>query len=160
MLGTMQLYRLSRKLYLKKIPYLPGFLFKLNIRINKCYVPFSADIGEGTKLAYGGFCNVIAPYPFKIGKNCSIGVQACVLGRAGHPGFANIGDNVFIGAGTIILGPVKIGDNVIIGANSTVIHDIPANCVAAGTPCKVLKTSVDEYKELDYRMENARVKGV
>lgn len=51
-----------------------------------------------------------------------------------------IGDNVWIGAGAIICPGVTIGDNTTIGAGSVVTKDVPANCVAAGSPCKVIKT--------------------
>jgi len=50
-----------------------------------------------------------------------------------------IGNNVQIGANSVIAPGVTIGDNVIIGALSFVNKDIPSNCVAAGTPCKVIK---------------------
>ena len=50
-----------------------------------------------------------------------------------------IGDNVWIGGGAIINPGVTIGDNVIIGSGSVVTKDIPANCVAVGNPCKVIK---------------------
>lgn len=50
-----------------------------------------------------------------------------------------IGDNVWIGNGAIILKGVTIGDNVVIGAGSIVTKDIPANCIAAGNPAKVIK---------------------
>lgn len=50
-----------------------------------------------------------------------------------------IGNNVWIGDKTTILGGVTIGDNVIIGANSVVTHNIPSNCMVAGTPAKVIK---------------------
>lgn len=50
-----------------------------------------------------------------------------------------IGSNVQIGANSVIAPGVTIGDNVIIGALSFVNRDIPSNCVAAGTPCKVIK---------------------
>lgn len=50
-----------------------------------------------------------------------------------------VGDNVWIGRCTTILSGVDIGDNCIIGANSVVTGDIPANCVAAGCPAKVIK---------------------
>lgn len=59
-------------------------------------------------------------------------------------GRVTIGDNVFIGANTTILPSVKIENNCIIGANSVVTHDIPSGCVAAGNPCRVLKT-YDSY---------------
>ncbi len=55
-----------------------------------------------------------------------------------------IGNNVFIGAGTIILPGVEIGDNVVIGAGSIVKHDISNNSVAVGNPAKVI-CSLDQY---------------
>jgi len=51
----------------------------------------------------------------------------------------HIGNNVWIGAGAIILPGVTIGDNTVIGAGSVVTKDIPANVVAVGNPCKVLR---------------------
>lgn len=56
----------------------------------------------------------------------------------------NIGDNVFVGAGSIILPGVHIGNRVIIGAGSIVSKDIPNNSVAAGNPAKVL-CPIDVY---------------
>ncbi|MCR6514429.1 sugar O-acetyltransferase [Clostridium sp. LY3-2] len=50
-----------------------------------------------------------------------------------------IGDNVWIGAGSIVLPGVKIGKNSVIGAGSVVTRDIPENVVAIGSPCKVLR---------------------
>ncbi|MBL0358091.1 MAG: acyltransferase [Chitinophagaceae bacterium] len=50
-----------------------------------------------------------------------------------------IGNNVFIGYGSIVLKGVTIGDNSVIGANSVVTRDIPANVIAGGNPCKVIK---------------------
>ncbi len=68
-------------------------------------------------------------------------------------GRVTIGNNVFIGAGSIILPGVTIGNNVIIGANSTVTHDIPNRVVVAGSPVRVLST-LDQYLE----KEKARMK--
>lgn len=56
-----------------------------------------------------------------------------------------VGNNVFIGYGSIILPGVTIGDNVVIGAGSVVSRDIPSNSVAVGAPCRVLK-SLDDYR--------------
>lgn len=53
-------------------------------------------------------------------------------------GRVDIGDNVFIGAESIVLPNVRIGDNVIIGAGSVVVKDIPSNVVAVGNPCRVV----------------------
>ncbi|MCQ2533757.1 MAG: acyltransferase [Clostridia bacterium] len=55
-------------------------------------------------------------------------------------GRIKIGNNVFIGANSIVMPNVEIGDNVVIGAGSVVISDIASNSVAAGNPCKVIKT--------------------
>lgn len=52
----------------------------------------------------------------------------------------SIGDNVWIGGGSIILPGVSIGENSVIGAGSVVARDIPSNVVAAGNPCRVLRT--------------------
>lgn len=57
-----------------------------------------------------------------------------------------IGNNVYIGEEAMILPGVNIGNNVIIGARSVVTKDIPSNSVAAGVPCRVIKTA-DEYLE-------------
>jgi galactoside O-acetyltransferase len=51
----------------------------------------------------------------------------------------NIGKNCWMGAGAIILPGITIGDNTVIGAGSVVTKDIPANVVAVGNPCKVLR---------------------
>ena len=61
-------------------------------------------------------------------------------------GRVRIGNNVFIGASTVVLPGVTIGNNVIIGANSTVTHDIPDGMVAVGSPARILCTT-DKYLE-------------
>ena len=70
-------------------------------------------------------------------------------------GRVNIGNNVFIGAESVVLPGVTIGDNVVIGANSTVTHDIPSNSVAVGSPARVIST-LDAYVEKERsRMKTA-----
>ena len=59
-------------------------------------------------------------------------------------GRVTIGNNVFVGAESVILPGVTIGNNVVSGANSTVTHDVPDNTVVAGTPAKQICT-LDEY---------------
>ena len=73
-------------------------------------------------------------------------------------GYTKIGrviikDNVFIGAGTIILPGVTIGKDVIIGANSTVTHDVPDGVVVAGTPLTVLCSTKDYIAKEEKRMQ-------
>lgn len=60
-------------------------------------------------------------------------------GKNAHAAPIKIGDDVFIGARSIILKGVTIGEKSVIGAGSIVVHDIPANCIAAGNPAKVVK---------------------
>lgn len=55
-----------------------------------------------------------------------------------------IGNNVFIGYGSIIMPGVSIGDNVVIGAHSVVSKDLPSNVVAVGVPARVIKP-IQEY---------------
>ena len=63
----------------------------------------------------------------------------------------HIGNNCWIGAGSIILPGVTIGDNTVIGAGSVVTKDIPANVVAVGNPCRVLRAIGERDREYYYR---------
>lgn len=65
-------------------------------------------------------------------------------------GQVKIGNNVFIGAGAIILCGVSIGDNVIVGAGTVVTHNIPSNLVVGGNPARVIST-FDEWKRKNKR---------
>ena len=58
-----------------------------------------------------------------------------------------IGHNVWIGGNSVILPGVHIGDNTVIGAGSVVTKDIPAWCVAAGNPCKVIRKITEADRE-------------
>lgn len=70
--------------------------------------------------------------------------------RAGEPQAVKIEDNVWLGYGAIVLKGVTIGENSVIGAGSVVTKNIPANVVAAGNPCKVIKKlDVDVIYELE-----------
>jgi len=60
-----------------------------------------------------------------------------------------IGNNVWIGMNAVIMPAIKIGDNVIIGAGSIVTSDIPSDSVAAGNPCKVIREK-KPYSGKDY----------
>lgn len=106
-----------------------------------------------------------------IGNNCSI-TQGCqilchdfswsVLRKSHNeilpdPGQeVVIGDNVFLGWNTIVLGGVHIGSNVIIGANSVVTHDVPDNMVYAGNPARQICTLEEYYiKRKENELVNA-----
>ena len=62
-----------------------------------------------------------------------------------------IEDNVWIGGNAVILPGVRIGANSVIGAGSVVTRDIPADCVAAGNPCRVIREITDRDLEYYYR---------
>ncbi|MBO5776434.1 MAG: sugar O-acetyltransferase [Clostridia bacterium] len=64
-----------------------------------------------------------------------------------------IGNNVWVGAGALIMPGVTIGDNSVIGAGSVVTKDIPANVVAVGNPCKVMRPIGERDKIYFYRDE-------
>ena len=87
-----------------------------------------------------------------------------VLATAGHPidpelrqrGLqynmpVRIGNNCWLGAGVIVMPGVTIGDNTVIGAGSIVTKDIPANVVAVGNPCRVLRQVGEHDKKYYYR---------
>lgn len=87
-----------------------------------------------------------------------------VLATAGHPILPDlrplayqynmpihIGKNCWLGAGVIVLPGVTIGDNTVIGAGSVVTKDIPANVVAVGNPCKVLREINDHDREFYFK---------
>jgi acetyltransferase-like isoleucine patch superfamily enzyme len=82
-----------------------------------------------------------------IGNNVNCGANTLITDsdwhpedyRSGEPNPVVIGNNVWLGANSVILKGVTIGDNAFIGINSVVTKNIPANVVAAGNPCKVIK---------------------
>lgn len=63
----------------------------------------------------------------------------------------HIGENVWIGANSVVLPGVTIGDNSVIGAGSVVTKDIPANVVAVGNPCRVLREIGEHDREYYYK---------
>lgn len=66
-----------------------------------------------------------------------------------------IGDNVWIGAGAVILPGVRIGENSVVGAGAVVTKDIPANVVAVGNPCRILREI--SGRDLEYYNKNNKV---
>lgn len=102
-------------------------------------MPYQAQIGKGTILGYQALGMVIHKRCV-IGEKCHISQNVTIGGTSGLYEVPVLGDNVQVGVGAVIIGPIHIGNNVIIGANSVVKKDIPANSVAVGAPAKVIKT--------------------
>lgn len=65
----------------------------------------------------------------------------------------NIGDNVWVGGSVTIVPGVTIGDNTIIGTGSIVTKDIPSNVIAAGVPCRVIR-SITENDKIRFKVIN------
>ena len=98
-----------------------------------------------------------------IGERTKLGPNV-VIATAGHPilpelrmkGYqynvpVHIGKNCWLGAGVLVMPGVTIGDNTVIGAGSVVTKDIPANVVAVGSPCKVLRPIGEHDREFYFR---------
>jgi serine O-acetyltransferase len=96
-----------------------------------------AQIGSGLFFPHPQ-CIVIGKT--KMGDNCTV-YQGVTIGAKlpFHKDYPNIGNDVYIGAGSTILGDVTIGDNVTIGAKSVILKDIPDNSVVVGNPAKIIK---------------------
>ena len=116
---------------------------------NNVYFNFNATLVDDTHI-YIGDCTMLGPN--------------VVIATAGHPILpelrekalqynlpVHIGKNCWLGAGVIVLPGVTIGDNTVIGAGSVVTKDIPANVVAVGNPCKVLREINEHDKEFYYK---------
>jgi len=135
-----QLYRTGNKLHRLGIPG-AAFIFKILIRlVCNCAIDPRTKIGIGSFFAYGGIATVIHKNCI-IGKNVTIAQCVTIGGRSGACEVPRIGDNVYVGAGAIVLGAIEIGDGVVIGAGSVVLKDIPAGEVWAGVPAKKIEKS-------------------
>ena len=76
-----------------------------------------------------------------IGDDCLLyqGVTLGMTGKHGGKRHPTLGNNVMVGAGTIVLGDIHIGDNVKVAAGSVVVHDVPADTTVAGNPAHVVR---------------------
>ncbi|MDP2842943.1 MAG: gamma carbonic anhydrase family protein [Acetobacterium sp.] len=94
----------------------------------------SITIGDRTNIQDGSVVHVAAGYPTIIGEGVSIGHKAIIHG-------CEIGDNVLVGMGAIILNGAKIGENSIVGAGSLVTQGkvFPPNSLIMGSPAKVVR---------------------
>ncbi|MCF0057187.1 sugar O-acetyltransferase [Dyadobacter sp. CY356] len=114
-----------------------------------CDYGYNIHVGDNFYANVG--CTILDCAPVTIGNNVLF-APGVSLYTAGHPintqqridglEYAypiNIGNNVWLGGNVIVLPGVRIGDNTIIGAGSVVTKDIPADVIAVGNPCRVIK---------------------
>ena len=129
----MALYKMARRLYLKKIPLLPKVICRLIRLFFACEIPYTAEIDFSVEFAHNGLGCVIG-HRAVIGKNCKILSNVTIGGRSRIPANPVLGENVSVGAGAVLLGDIHIGDNVSVGANAVVINDVPDGMIAVGVP--------------------------
>lgn len=135
----------------------------INVRVNQpFYVDYGCNISIGDNSIINMNCTFLDTNKITIGKNAVIAPDVKIY-TTFHPINAEkrfkkdekgnsylctaarpviIGDNVWIGGGTVILPRVKIGNNVVIGAGSVVTKDIPDNVIAFGNPCRAIKENI------------------
>lgn len=145
-----------QKYYLLFFHYwIPQKIFRLNPKVN-WPVHFTSKILAGENIQKGILCDpgdnpnvyIQANNGLIIGNNVGFGSGSKIISaNHSHTNHSKhtktppivIGNNVFIGANSVLLPGIKIGDNVIIGAGSIVSKNIPSNSIAVGNPCKVIK---------------------
>lgn len=127
-------HRISNWLYRKKLYFLARLISQISRHLTGIEIHPGAVIGRKLFIDHG--MGIVIGETSTIGDNCTIYHNA-TLGGTGkdkykrHP---DLGNNVMVGAGSKVLGPIKIGDNVKIGANSVVLKDVPDNCTVVGIP--------------------------
>ena len=126
-----------RPVFVRKVlSFVYKLLFKLMQIITGIELPCEADVGRNFVIDHFG--GIIVSGYAKFGDNCRIRNGVTIGLRRVEETFAPaIGNNVDIGAGAKLLGPIKIGDNVIIGANAVVLCDVPDDSIAVGVPATI-----------------------
>lgn len=130
-------YRFSRWVSGIRLPVLRQLLLLVALIFQRwaqlwtaTFISRDADIGPGL-IIHSPFGICIGPA--RIGANCTVGSGVLIGGGA-----KDIGDNVYFGPGSKIVGDASIGNNVVIAANSLVLTDIPDNTTAVGVPARIL----------------------
>lgn len=125
-----------------------------NIGINhKCILSATPVVSEKCHLVIGNNCgfsgtSIWCFSSIRIGNNVRCGANTLIMDGDAHfedsrtslPKPIIIEDNVFLGTNVVVKKGVRIGENTVIGMNSVVTKNIPANCVAVGNPCKVIRS--------------------
>ena len=134
------------------MPFIARYISQRSAHKTGIEIHPGATIGRRVCIDHGN--GIVIGETTEIGDDVMI-YQGVTLGGTGkdvgkrHP---TVGNNVMIGAGAKVLGPLHIGDNSKIAAGSVVLNDIPANCTAVGTPARVVKLDgvrVEHVQNLD-----------
>jgi serine O-acetyltransferase len=128
------LHRVCHALYAAGVPLLPRWLAYATTAVTGIEIHPAARIGRGLFIDHG--VGVVIGETAEVGDDVTI-YQGVTLGGTGfargkrHP---TVGNEVMIGAGSALLGPIVIGERSKIGANSVVIHDVPPGSTVVGNP--------------------------
>ncbi|HEY3266405.1 MAG TPA: serine acetyltransferase [Armatimonadota bacterium] len=138
-------YRFGRMVKTRRLPVVGPVLWILyrlleapTRTITGIYLDVDARIGPGLFLGHFGG-TYIGP-GVVMGRNCNVG-QTCFVGASGdvdRPGAPILGDRVYVGVGSKVIGQVVIANGVAIGANAAVMDDLPENATAVGNPATVI----------------------
>nr|UWI51632.1 serine O-acetyltransferase [Clostridioides difficile] len=136
---AMIMHRIAHVLYKKKMLFTARLISQISRFMTGIEIHPGAKMGEGILIDHG--MGVVIGETAEVGNRVTI-YQGATLGATGkdtgkrHP---TVGDDVLIGAGTKILGPLNIGSNSKIGANSVVVKDVPNGATVVGIPAKIVK---------------------
>jgi len=133
------LHRLAHRLYCWRVPLIPRVISQVSRLFTQIEIHPGARIGKRFFIDHGS--GVVIGETTEIGDNVLL-YQGVTLGGTGnetgkrHP---TLGNHVVIGTGAKVLGNIRIGDNVKIGAGSVVVHPVPDNSTVVGVPGRVVR---------------------
>lgn len=124
-------YRAKASLQKHGVPLLPRLLHRLAMITSQVAIGDPVVVGPGLYLPHG---QVVVDGLVVIGRDAVLFPWTTIGLRANDFQGPTLGDNVRVGTGAKVIGPIQIGDNVLIGANAVVTRDVPENSVATGVP--------------------------
>lgn len=139
----------------------PGAIIRDQVSIGKnAVIMMGAVINIGAEISAGAMIDMNAVLGGRaiIGNNSHIGAGAVIAGVV-EPASAQpvkIGQNVLVGANAVVLEGVQVGDNAVVAAGAVVTKDVPANCVVAGVPAKIIKKRDQQTTDKTKIEENLR----
>ena len=127
-------YRIGHFLYMKKCYFLARLISQIARFLTGIEIHPGAKIGRRLFVDHG--TGIVIGETATIGNDCTIyhGVTLGGTGKDKYKRHPDIGNNVMVGCGAKILGPIKIGDNVKIGANAVILKNIDRNKTVIGIP--------------------------
>lgn len=142
-------YKVSHWLYGRRRYFLARMVSQWGRSFTGIEIHPGAKVGPGLFIDHG--MGVVISETAEIGANCTIYHQVTLGGTGKERGkrHPTLGDNVLIGAGAKVLGPVRIGDNARIAAGSVVLSCIPPNSTAAGVPAAVVRRDGEKVRPSD-----------